>query len=239
VIVDTRTRQNVLPVNQIIREMRQNWQLPEEILRVLEEENEHEREILRRLEEPREILRRLEERIEHEGDGFLRRLLTGRGMVLNRASVETFILCDVLVSKITADFANQDAAESPRWRERRRSLIEFEFPKMVKDTLRAAKSPNELSEALRSIAETALQLSRLTPPPEVLPGMRSDLNGSRVLRAFVERLIADLPDARYADIAVLAQVVFDRADIHVENIKKLRVPTTRRGRKPSARAVTS
>jgi hypothetical protein len=233
--MDTRAPQDI---PQMIREMRQNWHVSEEIRSLLDEGIEHDRKILRRLEEPREILRRLEERIEHEGDGFLRRLLTLRGMVFNRASVEAFILGDILISKIIADFADQDAEESPRWRERHRSLIEIEFPNMAKNRLSAAKSAAERAEALKWISETEMELPS-PPSEEVLPGRRSDFNGSRALRIFVERLWPSIKQAtgRWCDpeVAILAQIVFGRRDIDADNIRKLRSPTTRAGRKASAR----
>jgi hypothetical protein len=234
--------QDIPPFKQIICEMRQNWHTSEEILRLLEG-TELDREILRRLEEPREILRRLEERIEHEGEGFLRRIFilqqTHSGVVLNRGIVEAFIFCDILVSKFIADLTDQSAAEIPRWIERRRLLIEFEFPNMVKDALSSAKSASEQSQAFKWIAEMATMASRLPSSQEALPGMRSDRNGSRILRIFVQRLSAAIHQAtgRWCDaeVATLAQIVFNRRGVDADNIRKLRAaPTTRSARQGGA-----
>jgi hypothetical protein len=235
--------QDIPPFKQIIREMRQNWHTSEEVPRLLEG-TELGRKILRRLEEPREILRRLEERIEHEGEDFLRRILilqqAHSGVVLNRGIVEAFILCDVLVSKVIADLTDQSAAERQLWIERRRLSIEFEIPKMAKDVLSdATKTAPEKLQALERITEMATKLSRLPSSREVLPGMRSDRNGSRALRIFVKRLSPLIREAtgRWCDaeVATLAQIVFNRRGIDVDNIRKLRAaPTTRSARQSGA-----
>jgi hypothetical protein len=193
----------------------------------------------------REILGRLEQRIEHEGDGFLRRLLILKqahsGVVLTRDVVEAFIIADILVSKAIADLTDQSAAENQRWIERRRRLIEFEFSKMAQDALSSAKSESEESQAFKWIAEMATMASRLPPlSQEVSPGMRSDRNGSRALRIFVQRLSAAIRQVtgRWCDeeVATLAQIVFKRPHIDADNIRKLRAPTTRSARQGGALA---
>jgi hypothetical protein len=212
--------QDIPPLKQIICEMRQYQHLSDD---------------------HRGILGRLEQRIEHEGDDFLRRLLilqrAHSGAVINRDVVEAFIIADILLSKVIADLTDQSAAESPRWIERRRRLIEFEFSKMVQDALSSAKSASEQSQAFQWIAEMATLASRLPPlSQEVSPGMRSDRNGSRALRIFVQRLSPAIHQAtgRWCDeeVATLAQIVFNRRGIDAEDIKKRRTPTTRSGRKP-------
>jgi hypothetical protein len=94
----------------------------------------------------------------------------------------------------------------------------------------------ERTQALDAITVANNKLNEQQVSSEMLPGMRSDKNGSRAIRALAQLLSPAVRQATGkwcdAEVAVFVRIALrPRRYFDADNVKKLRAPTTSKGRR--------
>jgi hypothetical protein len=155
-----------------------------------------------------------------------------KGITPTAENTELFIRRLLIRSKVIADIASKVAKERASSRkEFRRTLAELH--RLTEYKMRTA-SLAEKARISRFMADAYNKLDELQSSNKMLLGMRSDKRGSRALRVFVQHLSAGIYEAtgQRCDgaVAIFAHVAFDGRDMDADGVRKLRSPTTRKGR---------
>jgi hypothetical protein len=172
-----------------------------------------------------------------------------KGSAQNWEDVARFIFDGVVRSKRLADSASESASERSRSKKGSRKAF-AELGKVLARKISDAKTLAErarafdvIANATRRLSDELGELSVLQVSNKTPRGMRSDKDGSRAVRVFCWRLGEGIYRAtgRRFDgaVAIFAQVAFDRRNIDVDTVRKLRRPTTNKGRHSEERPILS